>query len=129
MRKGRILMGVLYIGAGTLHFIATRTYAGIVPAYLPAHRELVYISGAAEILGGIGVLTPDTWIPLRRSAAWGIILLLIAVFPANVTMITEHSRFPSVPLWAAWLRLPLQLPLIYWAWLYTQSAETQIAHR
>ncbi len=113
-------MGVLYIGAGTLHFLATRTYAGIVPAYLPAHRELVYISGAAEILGGIGVLLPDRGIPTRRPAAWGIILLLIAVFPANVTMITEHSRFPSVPLWAAWLRLPLQLPLMYWAWLYTR---------
>lgn len=129
MRFGRLVMGVLYIGAGTLHFLATQTYASVVPAYLPAHRELVYISGAAEILGGIGVLIPDTWIPLRRPAAWGIILLLIAVFPANVTMITEHSRFPSVPLWAAWLRLPLQLPLIYWAWLYTRSAEIQIAHR
>ena len=123
MRGGRLLMGLLYTGAGTLHFLATRTYASIVPAYLPAHRDLVYISGAAEVLGGIGVLMPDTWIPTRRPAAWGIILLLVAVFPANVTMITEHSRFPSVPLWAAWLRLPLQLPLMYWAWIYTRKDE------
>lgn len=117
MRFGRAVMGVLYIAAGTLHFLATRTYAGIVPTYLPAHRELVYISGAAEILGGVGVLFPRT----RRPAAWGLILLLIAVFPANVTMITEHDRFPAIPLWAAWLRLPLQLPLLYWAWLYTRD--------
>lgn len=117
MRVGRLLMGLLYIGAGSMHFLATRTYASIVPSYLPAHRELVLVSGAAEILGGIGVLVPAT----RRPAAWGLILLLVAVFPANVTMITEHGRFPTVPLWAAWLRLPLQLPLIYWAWIYTRS--------
>lgn len=117
MRLGRLIMGAFYIGAGTLHFLATRTYAGIVPSYLPAHREIVYISGAAEVLGGIGVLIPQT----RRLAAWGLILLLVAVFPANVTMIAEHARFPTVPLWAAWLRLPLQLPLIYWAWLYTRE--------
>lgn len=116
MRTGRLIMGTLYIGAGTLHFIATRTYTGIMPSYLPAHRELVYLSGGAEILGGIGVLIRQT----RQPAAWGIILLLVAVFPANITMITEHSRFPEVPFWAAWLRLPLQLPLIYWAWLYTR---------
>ena len=122
MKPGRAIMGVLYIAAGTLHFIATRTYMGIVPSYLPAHRELVYVSGAAEILGGIGILPEQT----RRVAAWGIILLLVAVFPANVTMITEHQRFPSVPLWAAWLRLPLQLPLIYWAWLYTRP-ESEIS--
>lgn len=116
MRPARLLMGTLYIAAGTLHFVFTRTYANIVPTYLPAHRQLVLISGAAEILGGIGVLIP----PTRRPAAWGLILLLIAVFPANLTMIADHGRFPTVPLWAAWLRLPLQLPLIYWAWLYTR---------
>ncbi len=119
MRIGRLIMGALYIGAGTLHFLVTPRYAAIVPSYLPAHRAVVLISGAAEILGGIGVLLPAT----RRPAAWGLVLLLIVVFPANVTMITEHSRFPSVPLWAAWLRLPLQLPLIYWAWLYTHPKE------
>ncbi len=116
MRMGRLIMGTLYIAVGSLHFVLTRTYTRIVPSYLPAHRELVLISGAAEILGGIGVLLPAT----RRASAWGLVLLLIAVMPANVTMVAEHSRFPTVPLWAAWLRLPLQLPLIYWAWLYTR---------
>jgi len=117
MRPGIAIMALLYISAGTLHFLATRTYMRMVPSYLPAHRELIYVSGAAEILGGLGLLLPAT----RRPAAWGLILLLIAVFPANVTMTSEHGRFPTVPLWAAWLRLPLQLPLLYWAWLYTRQ--------
>ena len=117
MRLGRLVMGALYLGAGALHFLFTDTYTRIMPAYLPAHRELVLISGAAEMLGGAGILIPAT----RRPAAAGLIALLIAVFPANLTMITENQRFPTVPLWAAWVRLPLQLPLIYWAWRYTRE--------
>ncbi len=113
---GVAAMGLLYLGAGSLHFLLTPTYMRIMPPYLPTHRDLVLLSGAAEMLGGAGVLIPAT----RRPAAWGLVALLIAVFPANLTMITDHGRFPTVPLWAAWLRLPLQLPLIYWAWLYTR---------
>jgi len=109
-------MGALYIVAGVGHFIATRRYESIVPDYLPAHRELVLISGAAEIAGGVGLLIPQT----RRTAAWGIVLLLIAVMPANLWMAQHPERYPGVPLWAIWLRLPLQAPLIWWAWLYTK---------
>ena len=116
-RPGPIVMGVLYIAAGTLHFLLTPTYMRIMPRYLPAPRELVLLSGAAEMLGGLGVLLPAT----RRPAAWGLVLLLIAVFPANLTLVTDHARFPQVPLWAAWARLPLQLPFLYWAWRYTRS--------
>ena len=123
MRLARSLMGVLYVAAGSLHFLATPTYMRIMPGYLPAHRELVLLSGAAEIAGGLGLLVPQTRAGQPgRAAAWGLVVLLIAVFPANLTMITEHARFPQVPLWAAWLRLPLQLPLIYWAWRYTRPA-------
>jgi uncharacterized membrane protein len=115
-------MGALYLAAGTLHFLITRRYAAIMPPYLPAHRELVLISGAAEIAGGLGILTP---IPaVQRSAAWGLVVLLIAVMPANVYMVTDHAKFPNIPLWAVWARLPLQLPLIYWAWRYTRHPET-----
>jgi uncharacterized membrane protein len=109
-------MGLLYVVAGVGHFVVTRAYVRIMPSYLPAHRELVFISGAAEIAGGIGLLIPQT----RRSAAWGIILLLIAVWPANLWMVKHPNLFPTVPLWALWLRLPLQLPLIWWAWQYTR---------
>lgn len=116
MRIARVLMAVLYIAAGLAHFVATRLYSSIVPDYLPAHRELVLLSGAAEIAGGLGLLLPQT----RRAAAWGLILLLLAVFPANLWMAQHPGRFPGIPLWALWLRLPLQLPLIGWAWLYTR---------
>ena len=118
MRIGRIVMGVLYIVAGTGHFVATRLYESIMPSYLPAHHELVLISGAAEIAGGIGVLLPQT----RRVAAWGLVLLLIAVMPANIWMAQHPEFYPNIPLWAIWLRLPLQLPLIWWAWRYTHKS-------
>jgi uncharacterized membrane protein len=117
MRIGRTLMGVLYLAAGALHFLATSRYMPIIPAWLPAHRALVLISGAAEIAGGLGILTP---VPaVRRTAAWGLVALLIAVLPANVNMALHPASFPSIPEWALWARLPLQAPLIYWAWRYT----------
>lgn len=109
-------MGALYLAAGAGHFLATRIYMGIMPDYLPAHRELVLISGAAEMAGGLGVLLR----PTRRVAAWGLIALLIAVMPANVWMVQHPERYPPIPLWLLWARLPLQLVLIWWAWLYTK---------
>ena len=110
-------MGGLYVVAGMGHFMATQMYIRIMPDYLPDHRALVLLSGAAEIAGGVGVMVPQT----RRAAAWGIVLLLIAVMPANVWMVHHPERFPGIPLWAMWLRLPLQLPLIWWAWRYTRA--------
>ena len=111
-------MGGLYIAAGILHFVATRRYTAILPNYLPAHRDLVLISGAAEIAGGLGILVPIP--PIQRSAAWGLIALLIAVMPANINMAAHHDKFPSIPAWALWARLPLQIPLIYRAWIYAR---------
>jgi uncharacterized membrane protein len=112
-------MGALYISAGALHFFITRRYVAIMPPYLPEPRALVLISGAAEIAGGIGVLVPNPL--LRRAAAWGLVALLVAVMPANIYMVTDHQKFAAIPLWAVWLRVPLQLPLIYWAWVYTRA--------
>ena len=109
-------MGALYLVAGAGHFLLTRVYLGMVPDYLPAHRELVLLSGAAEMAGGLGILFP----PTRRVAAWGLIALLIAVMPANVWMAQHPERYPTIPVWALWARLPLQVPLIAWAWLYTR---------
>mgnify|MGYP001547284569 CR=1 FL=1 len=118
MRPGRLIMGLLYIGTGTLHFLITRRYMAIMPPCIPAHRTLVLVTGAAEIAGGLGILHPFP--AIRRAAAWSLVVFLIAVLPANIYMITGHQNFPTIPVWVGWLRLPLQLPLIYWAWLYTR---------
>lgn len=116
----RIFLGVLFIAAGTLHFLIPQLYLKIMPPYLPAHLLLVQVSGAAEILGGLGLLIPAA----RQAAAWGLVALLIAVLPANIYMATSHLAVPGImgQTWAQWVRIPLQLPLIYWAWIYTRSA-------
>jgi uncharacterized membrane protein len=100
----------LFIVAGSLHFLFPAPYLRIMPPVLPWPKALIAISGAAEILGGLGLLTSQ-W---RRSAAWGLVLLLLAVFPANIYMAVAHVRFPGwlgQP-WFQWLRLPLQFVLI-----------------
>lgn len=117
MRLGRTFMGAIYIAAGAAHFVVTPVYERLIPDSFPAHHELVLLSGAAEIAGGLGVLVPQ----IRRAAAWGLVLLLIAVFPANLAMLRHPERWPGIPLWAMWLRLPLQLPLIWWAHRYTRD--------
>jgi uncharacterized membrane protein len=116
---GRILLAVLFILSGSLHFIVPRLYLKIVPPILPAPLAIVYISGVAEILGGLGLFMR----PTRHAAAWGLVALLIAVWPANIYMATSHLTMPGVmgQSWAQWLRIPLQIPLIYWAWLYTKN--------
>lgn len=117
---GRIILALLFILSGAVHLITPQLYVKIVPPYLPAHLPIVYISGAAEILGGIGLLVP----PVRQAAAWGLIALLVAILPANIYMATAHLPAPGMigQSWAQWLRVPLQLPLIYWAWLYTRPS-------
>ncbi|MBW4697614.1 MAG: DoxX family membrane protein [Aphanocapsa lilacina HA4352-LM1] len=110
----RVLMSAFVIVAGTLHFLSPAPFIKIVPDYLPAPALLVYVSGFFEILGGIGLLIP----PLRRAAAWGLVALFIAVFPANVNMAVNDivlQGIPHIPL-LYWLRLPLQAVLIAWAW-------------
>ena len=111
----RILLSLLFLAAGTLHFLIPQTYVRIMPPCLPWHLQLVYLSGLCEILGGLGLFLPAT----RPAAAWGLIALLIAVMPANIQMVLDHAHFPAIPLWALWLRLPLQIPIIWWAYRYT----------
>ena len=114
---GRVALAVLVLGAGVMHFLFPASYERIVPPYLPAPHLLVLISGACEVLGGAGLLVPSS----RRLAAWGLVALLVAVLPANVQMAFDHARWPRIPEWALWARLPIQLPLIWWAWRYTQD--------
>ncbi|MGD8607754.1 MAG: DoxX family protein [Myxococcales bacterium] len=112
------VLALAMMGIGTLHFVRPKPFVRIVPKYLPAPLTLVYLSGFFEILGGIGLLVPAT----RVWAAWGLIALYIAVFPANVYMLTDDvSLDPKkpIPRWALWLRLPLQLVFIAWAYWFT----------
>ena len=102
-------LAALFTGAGIMHFVAPDQYMRVMPPYLPQPRALVLISGAAEIAGGLGLLVPQ----LRRYAAWGLIALLVAVFPANVYMAQEGIMGPP---WALWARLPMQAVLIWWVY-------------
>ena len=108
----RAVLGVTFLVTGALHFLRPRMYEAIMPRYLPAHRELVYASGVAEIAGGVGVLHPRT----RRLAGWWLIATLLAIFPANVEMAVHAERFKQFPEPLLWARLPLQGALI--AWVY-----------
>lgn len=111
----RIVLGILFVLAGTMHFVRPKVYLRMMPPWIPWHAAAVYVSGAAEILLGIGVLVPAT----TRWAAWGLIALLVAVFPANVFMFQKPERFPKVPRVLLALRLPLQAVLIAWALWHT----------
>ena len=109
------VMVLFYFIAGLLHFLKPGFYLKIMPPYLPAHLPLVYVSGVCEIVFGL-LLIPEITRPI---AAWLIILLLIAVFPANIQMALNFYASKSSYLWLTLLRLPLQIILIWWAWKYT----------
>src|SRR5690606_8744484 len=110
------LMAVMYIVAGILHFIKPRMYERIMPCYLPTQRALVYLSGAAEILLGIGLLFART----RPIAIYGIILMLLVFLLVHFYMLSSKKAGAGMPQWALVLRIPLQFFLMYWAWYYLQ---------
>ena len=112
----RIIFAIFFVAAGINHFVGTPFYESIMPPYLPWHYELVIISGIVEIVLGIGLLIPLT----SRLAAWGMIALLIAVFPANVHMAGHPELYPTIPPILLWLRLPLQGFFILWAYWYAR---------
>jgi uncharacterized membrane protein len=121
-RPLRYVMAVLYVIAGAMHFLVPEVYVQIVPPVLPGPLTLVYLSGIAEIALGLGLFHPRT----RRLAAWGLIGLLIAIFPANVYMATSGVVIEGTPGGGdpseivRWGRLPLQVILVAWAWWYTR---------
>jgi uncharacterized membrane protein len=108
----RFALGAFFLVAGLMHFLKPKPYVAIVPDALPRKRELVYVSGVAELAGAAGVLPDRT----RRAAGWWLIATLIAVFPANVNMAVNADRFRSVPEPLLWARLPVQGLLIAWVW-------------
>jgi len=111
-RIGVAFAAIFYVVAGALHFIKAEPYLRIMPPYIPWHVAMVRVSGGFEILGGLGLLVPQT----RRAAAWGLVALLIAVFPANVYMATNpiDAGAASIAPVLRWGRLPVQLFLVWW---------------
>ncbi|ULH16248.1 DoxX family protein [Deinococcus sp. KNUC1210] len=110
-RFGVGLLSALFIGAGSLHFLRPQPFDSIVPSWVPDARTATLLSGAAELAGGLGLLFPAT----RTPASWGLILLLLAVFPANLNMAQDPEKY-GLPGWALWARLPLQPLLMWWVW-------------
>jgi len=108
-------LAAFFIGAGVMHFVATKFFMRIMPPYIPWHKPIVYLSGIAEF--GLGILL--TQAEYRSWAAWGIIALLVAVFPANLYHYTSGGAGMRIPGWALALRLPLQAVLIAWAYWHT----------
>jgi len=104
------LLAVVFTAAGMLHFLRPKMYEDIVPGYLPAARELVLASGAAEIAGAALVVFPRT----RRLGVLWLVATLVAVFPANVNMALNAERYDTIAPALLWARLPLQGVLIWW---------------
>ncbi|TDG35426.1 DoxX family protein [Pedobacter changchengzhani] len=117
-----IIYSVFYVMAGINHFRATPAYLAIMPSWIPFHLSMVYLSGVIEILLGLGLLLRKT----RVFAAWLIILMLLAFLPVHIDMIQKAPFMmgeKEITPFIAWIRLPIQAILIFWAWLYTKKAK------
>jgi uncharacterized membrane protein len=111
------LLAAFFVGSGVNHFVMPRAYEQIVPPSLQAEAgRVVEVSGVAEIAGGLAVLMPGT----RRLAGPWLVALLAAIFPANLYMARTPERFPKLPRWALYARLPLQPLMMWWAWRATR---------
>jgi uncharacterized membrane protein len=110
IRPARALLGAVFLLAGSLHFLRPGIYRSIMPDWLPAHAELVALSGVAEMAGGAAVLADRTAAP----GGWWLIATLVGVFPANVHMALHRERYPGIPEGLLWARLPLQGVLAAW---------------
>lgn len=108
----RGLLGLVLVLQGINHFVLDAEMARWIPAWLPAPLLLVHLSGIAEIVLGLGLFVPR----MRRLVGWGIVALLVAVFPANIEMARHPELLPQVPEILFWIRLPLQLLFVWWVW-------------
>ena len=109
-------MALLYIAAGTNHFINPKWYLRIMPPWLPAPTLMNFVSGGCEIVFALLLIPEST----RPYGAWLLIALLIAVFPANIQMSINYAHFNNPKLWVTIVRFPLQIVLIWWAYQYTK---------
>ena len=110
----KVLLGVTFVAAGCLHFVFPAQYVRVMPPALPFPRLLVLLSGVGEVALGLAMFTR-----FARWSAWGVIALLIAVFPANVQMALHPELTPKLPAWTLWARLPFQAVFIAWAYWFT----------
>ena len=117
----KYLLAVFFVFAGANHFRDSEFYLAMMPSYLPWHAPLVYLSGIFEMLFGLMLMIPK----LTHIAAWGLILLLIAIFPANIYMAQHAELYPWTTQRALLIRLPLQLVLLVWAYWFTRRDKTE----
>ncbi|MEA2125086.1 MAG: hypothetical protein QOI80_1868, partial [Solirubrobacteraceae bacterium] len=113
MRRLIAAAGPFYVFAGVMHFVIPKTYMRIMPRRLPAHRELVYASGVAEIVGGVALMHPDP--AVRRLGGYFETATMLAVFPANLNMYVNADDYAQIPKRALLARLPVQILFIAWA--------------
>jgi len=111
-RTPLLIIAGFFLTGGIAHFLVADFFVAIMPTYLPWHWELVIVSGVFELAGAIGLLLP----PTRLLAAYGLIALCVAVFPANLNMALHPENFADIPVLLLYLRLPLQLLLIAFIW-------------
>jgi len=107
-----LVIAAFFLTGGIAHFIAADFFIKAMPDYLGYHKELVIISGVFEILGAIGILIPK----FRLLAGYGLIALMIAVFPANIHMALHPERYSNIPEGLLYIRLPLQFIFIWFVW-------------
>ena len=115
------LLAAFFTVAGLNHFLNPTPYLGMMPDYLPWHQELIMASGVAEVIGGLAILVPR----LRAPAGWGLIALLVAVFPANLHVALHGWEGVQIPAWVLWTRLPFQglfIAWVYWSCLSERRA-------
>jgi uncharacterized membrane protein len=104
----RWLLAALFLFAGTVHLLDSSLFLPIMPPWIPLHLLCVQVSGVCELLGGTGLLVPHP--AIQAVTGWGLLALLLAVFPANIYMAANHIQVHGVPSqpWMGWARLPLQ---------------------
>jgi uncharacterized membrane protein len=108
----RWILSAFFILAGANHFLNPAPYLSMMPTYLPWPSGLIWLSGVAEIVGAIGLIDHRT----RALAAWGLIALLVAVFPANLNVAIHGWPGVNLAPWILWVRLPFQLVFIWWVY-------------
>ena len=115
-------LAAFFINIGVNHFVNPDFYLSIMPPAFPMHVEAVYVSGFFEVLGGVCVLIPR----LRKIAGWGLVALLVAVYPANIYMAITPDAFPDFPVALLYVRLAFQFVFFYWAFSVTRPAYNSV---